>query len=102
MVQAAVASDSSTTAFHAVRTVGAVSEGSAVGIIGLGGLGGLSGARFAALAGAKVYGVDVDPNYLRRCAWRFWGPPAAGPTAALADRHPGLVQDSGQVPVIVV
>lgn len=59
MVHAAVATDSAATAYRAVRTVGAVSEGSTVGIIGLGGLG-LNGVRLAVLAGAQVYGVDID------------------------------------------
>ncbi|QFS90435.1 Alcohol dehydrogenase [Mycobacterium sp. THAF192] len=58
-VQAAVASDSSATAYHAVRGVGEVTGDSVVGIIGLGGLG-LAGVRFAALCGAIVYGVDIN------------------------------------------
>lgn len=58
-VQAAVASDSSATAYHAVRGLGEVTGDSVVGIIGLGGLG-LAGARFAALSGATVYGVDIN------------------------------------------
>jgi propanol-preferring alcohol dehydrogenase len=60
-VQAAVASDSSATAYHAVRSVGEVTGDSVVGIVGLGGLG-LAGARFATLSGATVYGVDINPE----------------------------------------
>ena len=57
--QAAVATDSVATAYHAVRTTAEVREGHVVGIIGLGGLG-LNGVRIAALEGATVYGVDVN------------------------------------------
>ncbi|MFB9783564.1 zinc-binding dehydrogenase [Rhodococcus baikonurensis] len=59
LVQAAVALDSAATSYHAVHTVGGVTKDSVVGIIGLGGLG-LAGARFAALTGATVYGVDTN------------------------------------------
>ncbi|MEV8358409.1 zinc-binding dehydrogenase [Microbacterium sp. NPDC076895] len=57
--QAAGATDSVTTAYHAVRVTGGVTEGTVIGIIGLGGLG-LNGARIAVLAGATVYGVDTN------------------------------------------
>ncbi|MFE9403511.1 zinc-binding dehydrogenase [Streptomyces sp. NPDC006530] len=58
--EAAVATDSVATAFHAVRTAGSVRRGRTVGVIGLGGLG-LNGVRIAALLGATVYGVDINP-----------------------------------------
>lgn len=54
---AAVGTDSVATAFHAVRTTGAVRLGDTVVIIGLGGLG-LNAVRVAALSGARVYGID--------------------------------------------
>lgn len=57
--QAAVATDSVATAYHAVRTTAGVQRGETVGIIGLGGLG-LNGVRLAALEGATVYGVDIN------------------------------------------
>lgn len=57
--QAAVATDSVATAYHAVVTEGPVMPGETVAIVGLGGLG-LSAARIAHLNGAVVYGVDLD------------------------------------------
>ncbi|KAF7552099.1 hypothetical protein G7Z17_g4521 [Cylindrodendrum hubeiense] len=57
--QAAVATDCLTTAYHAVRGAGEVTAGMNVGIIGLGGLG-TAGLRIAVLAGATVYGFDID------------------------------------------
>lgn len=57
--QAAVATDSVATAYHAVRSSAEVRQGQTVGIIGLGGLG-LNGVRVAALQSAKVYGVDIN------------------------------------------
>ncbi|MCH9731194.1 MAG: zinc-binding dehydrogenase [Actinomycetia bacterium] len=58
--QAAVATDSVVTAYHAVRTTAGVNQGQTVGIVGLGGLG-LNGVRIAGLQGAKVYGADINP-----------------------------------------
>ncbi|KAL1619901.1 hypothetical protein SLS56_009918 [Neofusicoccum ribis] len=57
--QAAVATDSIATAYHAVVTEGRVTDSTTVAIIGLGGLG-LNGVTISALQGAKVYGVDVN------------------------------------------
>lgn len=57
--QAAVATDSVATAYHAVRSSGEVVRDQTVGIIGLGGLG-LNGVRVAALQGATVYGADIN------------------------------------------
>ncbi|MFG3280666.1 zinc-binding dehydrogenase [Streptomyces sp. NPDC048111] len=59
--EAAVATDSVATAYHAVRAAGGVRRGRTVGVIGLGGLG-LNGVRIASLLGATVYGVDVNPD----------------------------------------
>ncbi|KAJ5488134.1 Polyketide synthase enoylreductase [Penicillium expansum] len=59
--QAAVATDSIATAYHAVITEGLVSKQSTVCIIGLGGLG-LNGVAIAAARGAKVYGVDISSS----------------------------------------
>lgn len=58
---AAVATDSIATAYHAVVAESGAGPESTVVIIGLGGLG-LNGVRVAALCGATVYGVDVDPS----------------------------------------
>jgi propanol-preferring alcohol dehydrogenase len=57
--QAAVATDSVATAYHAVVTEGPIRPGQTVAIVGLGGLG-LSAVRIAHLKGAVVYGVDLD------------------------------------------
>ncbi|MER0443891.1 zinc-binding dehydrogenase [Streptomyces sp. Edi4] len=58
--EAAVATDSVATAYHAVRAAGSVRQGATVGVVGLGGLG-LNGVRIAKLLGATVYGVDINP-----------------------------------------
>jgi alcohol dehydrogenase, propanol-preferring len=57
--QAAVATDSVTTAYHAVREAGQVGAGDVVGIIGVGGLG-LSAVQIAVAAGATIFGVDIS------------------------------------------
>lgn len=57
--QAAVATDSVATAYHAVVAEAAVTASTTVAIVGLGGLG-LNGVRIAAFKGATVYGVDID------------------------------------------
>lgn len=57
---AAVATDSVASAYHAVHAEAQVRPGETVVVVGLGGLG-LNGVRAAALAGATVVGVDVDP-----------------------------------------
>ncbi|KAH0848540.1 putative alcohol dehydrogenase [Fonsecaea pedrosoi] len=59
--QAAVATDSIATAYHAVISEGEVTASTTVAIVGMGGLG-LNGVRVAALQGATVYGVDIDEN----------------------------------------
>ncbi|MEU9193015.1 zinc-binding dehydrogenase [Streptomyces hundungensis] len=89
--EAAVATDSVATAYHAVRTAGSVRQGRTVGVIGLGGLG-LNGVRIAALLGATVYGVDVNPA--------TFGPAQDAGAAAcfhdvrqLADRRPDVIVD---------
>ncbi|MGW4548072.1 zinc-binding dehydrogenase [Streptomyces violaceorubidus] len=59
-VHAAVATDSVVTAYHAVRTEAGARPGDVIAVVGLGGLG-LNGVRSAVLAGATVYGVDINP-----------------------------------------
>lgn len=59
--QAAAATDSGATAYHAVRAVGEVASGMRVGIVGLGGLGQI-GARIAVLQGAQVHVTDIRPE----------------------------------------
>lgn len=61
--QAAVATDSVATAYHAIVTEGCISSSSTVAVIGLGGLG-LAGVQIALLKGAAVYGVDRDASKL--------------------------------------
>ncbi|KAI8712189.1 PKS-ER domain-containing protein [Fusarium sp. LHS14.1] len=58
---AAVATDSIATAYHAVVSEGRVGDSSTVAVLGLGGLG-LNGVAIAALRGAKVYGVDINTS----------------------------------------
>ncbi|CEI60181.1 hypothetical protein FVEN_g6365 [Fusarium venenatum] len=75
--EAAVATDSIATAFHAVVTEGGVNKSniskvSTVAVIGLGGLG-LNGVAIAALSGAKIYGVDINTSKFdqARCVGAF-------------------------------
>ncbi|WP_166868272.1 MULTISPECIES: zinc-binding dehydrogenase [unclassified Salinibacterium] len=56
----AMATDAGLTAYHAIMDVGGAKAGMKVGVIGLGGLGYI-GARCAALAGAEVYGAEINP-----------------------------------------
>lgn len=57
----AMATDAGLTAYHAIMAVGGAKAGMKVGVIGLGGLGYI-GARSAVLAGAEVYGAEVNPE----------------------------------------
>lgn len=57
----AMATDAGLTSYHAIMAVGGAKKGMRVGVIGLGGLGYI-GARCAALAGAEVYGAEVNPE----------------------------------------
>ncbi|MFF8910829.1 zinc-binding dehydrogenase [Streptomyces olivaceoviridis] len=90
-VHAAVATDSVVTAYHAVRTEARARPGEVIAVIGLGGLG-LNGVRTGVLAGATVYGVDINPD-------TFDAARAAGASdcftdvAALADLRPDAVVD---------
>lgn len=62
---AAVATDSVATAYHAVVAEGQVSASSTVAVVGLGGLG-LNGVAIAALRGARVFGVDTNATKFER------------------------------------
>lgn len=55
----AMATDAGLTAYHAIMAVGGAKAGMKVGVIGLGGLGYI-GARVAVLAGAEVYGAEIN------------------------------------------
>ena len=57
----AMATDAGLTSYHAIMAVGGAKAGMKVGVIGLGGLGYI-GARVAVLAGAEVYGAEVNPE----------------------------------------
>lgn len=61
--EACVVADAFTTAFHAVTRRARVEAGEQVVVIGCGGLG-LSVVQIAALVGARVIAVDVDPRKL--------------------------------------
>lgn len=58
---AAVATDSVATAYHAVVAEGRVSASTTVAVVGLGGLG-LNGVAVAALRGARVFSVDINTD----------------------------------------
>lgn len=58
---AAVASDSVATAYHAVVAEGRVSASTTVAVVGLGGLG-LNGVAVAALREARVFGIDTNTD----------------------------------------
>lgn len=65
--QAAAATDSVTTAYHAVTAVGQVDADTVVGIIGLGGLG-LNAVQIARSLGARIHGVDISDGARARAA----------------------------------
>jgi alcohol dehydrogenase, propanol-preferring len=65
--QAAAATDSVTTAYHAVVAEGGVCAGTVVGIIGMGGLG-LNAVQIADAAGAEVHGVDTSEGARNRAS----------------------------------
>ena len=60
---ACVVADALTTAFHAVVRRGRVASGETVAVFGCGGVG-LSAIQVAALAGARVIAIDIDPAKL--------------------------------------
>ncbi|KAJ4313306.1 hypothetical protein N0V84_009483 [Fusarium piperis] len=57
--QAAVATDSISSAYHATVVTAGVTKSMTVGIIGIGGLG-LNAVAISVLQGAKVYGIDIN------------------------------------------
>ncbi|KAH8650493.1 chaperonin 10-like protein [Ilyonectria robusta] len=57
--QAAVATDSISTAYHATVVTGGVTKSAKVAVIGIGGLG-LNAVAISVLQGAKVYGIDLN------------------------------------------
>jgi 6-hydroxycyclohex-1-ene-1-carbonyl-CoA dehydrogenase len=61
--EACVIADALTTAFHAVTRRAAVQTGETVAVVGCGGLG-LNVVQVAALVGARVVAVDLDPRKL--------------------------------------
>lgn len=65
--QAAAATDSVTTAYHAVVEDGRVGPGTVVGIIGMGGLG-MNAVQIADALGAEVHGVDTSEGARDRAA----------------------------------
>ncbi|MER5889481.1 zinc-binding dehydrogenase [Streptomyces sp. NPDC001941] len=89
--EAAVATDSVATAYHAVRAAGAVKPGQRVAVIGLGGLG-LNAVHIAEYLGAQVYGVDINPA--ARAAAEEAGAVTCWPdTAHLAALAPDVIVD---------
>ncbi|KAH7110688.1 chaperonin 10-like protein [Dactylonectria macrodidyma] len=57
--QAAVATDSISTAYHATVVTGGVTKSTKVAVIGIGGLG-LNAVAISVLQGAEVYGIDLN------------------------------------------
>ncbi|WP_331753328.1 zinc-binding dehydrogenase [Streptomyces anthocyanicus] len=90
-VHAAVATDSVVTAYHAVRTEAGARPGDVIAVVGLGGLG-LNGVRSAALAGATVYGVDINPTTFT-AAHRAGAKACFTEVTALAELSPDAVVD---------
>lgn len=64
LLESCVIADALTTAFHAVVRRALVSPGERVAVIGCGGLG-LNVIQVAAMLGARVVAVDLDPSKLR-------------------------------------
>ena len=97
LAQAAVATDSVSTAYHAVVTEGPVKPGDTVAIVGLGGLG-LSAVRIAYLKGAVVYGVDLDTGKFAQ-AKQTGATDCAGSLSAFKDIEFDIVFDFAGVGV---
>jgi 6-hydroxycyclohex-1-ene-1-carbonyl-CoA dehydrogenase len=82
--ESSVIADALTTAFHAVVRRGAVSPGETVAVFGCGGLG-LNVVQVAAMIGARVLAVDIDPRKLA-AAYDL------GATATLDAREPDVAK----------
>lgn len=91
LAQAATATDSSTTAYHAVMCRGGVTEGAVVGVIGLGGLG-MNALQIAVAAGATVHGADINPGVQARGA-ELGAASTHADAASLAEFAPDVVLD---------
>ena len=89
--EAAVATDSVATAYHAVRTAANARPGQVVGVIGLGGLG-LNGVRTASLCGSIVYGVDINPATFK-AAKKMGARECFADVAKLSDLKPEIIID---------
>lgn len=88
---AAMATDAGLTAYHAIIAVGGAKAGMKVGVIGLGGLGYI-GARVAVLAGAEVYGAEINPD-ARALADEIGLAGVAGSIDEFKDRGLNLIVD---------
>jgi propanol-preferring alcohol dehydrogenase len=87
----AMATDAGLTSYHAMMAVGGAKAGMKVGVIGLGGLGYI-GARVAVLAGAEVYGAEVNPT-TRELADEIGLSGVADSITAFADLNLDLIVD---------
>ncbi|GHH86337.1 zinc-dependent alcohol dehydrogenase [Streptomyces sulfonofaciens] len=90
-VHAAVATDSVVTAYHAVRTEARAKPGDVIAVVGLGGLG-LNGVRTGVIAGATVYGVDINPDTFE-AARKAGARDCFTDFTALADLRPDAIID---------
>lgn len=91
MVEGAAATDSVTTAYHALVSTGQVTHGTVVGIIGMGGLG-LNALQIALHLGAEVHGVDIN-EATRQQASSLGAASVHAETAELAQFAPEVVLD---------
>lgn len=85
MSQAAVATDSVATTYHAIKTIAKVRAGEKLGIIGLGGLG-LNGVQIGLISGAMVFACDR--NSLKTDLARQMGATAIYANADELAQHP--------------
>ncbi|WP_231941059.1 zinc-binding dehydrogenase [Arthrobacter sp. U41] len=85
------ATDAGLTSYHAIVAVGGAKAGMKAGVIGLGGLGYI-GARVAVLAGAEVYGAEVNPE-ARKLAGEIGLSGVADSIEAFKDKDLDLIVD---------
>lgn len=91
VAEGAAATDSATTAYHAVMCAGGVGGGMVIGVVGMGGLG-LNAVQIALAAGAEVHGVDINEGARER-ADQFGATSTHEAVEELAKFHPEIIFD---------
>ena len=91
MSQAAAATDSVVTAYHAVTALAQIEQGTVVGIVGMGGLG-MNAVQIALHAGAVVHGVDISEG-ARTKATAFGATSVHSDVRELATFQPDVILD---------